>query len=314
MVLSEILTRDCILVPMNAETLEEATGLLFQRLESARILEHGTGTRLTGEFLSGVRGEVVRVNEWMVLLAAQTSRIERLVGCLGSAPIPFDLGDLGQGGTASALLLLLTPRRVSPLKIQAIPALSRFFRNKENAQRLRAASTPGEIVAFPDFMELEVQDQLLVGDGLTPLKYRVYPETPLAEVVGLMVRQGIRAVPVVGDKLEFLGLITASDAIKVLMPERISGSKGSREVGTVPAREVMSRSVMCISEDQSLVEAANLIVNKGVSQVPVVRGGELVGFLTAETALQLLHEPWDLLEKREGSDKAPRAPGEGSKE
>jgi len=33
------------------------------------------------------------------------------------------------------------------------------------------------------------------------------------------------------------------------------------------------------------------MVNKGVNQVPVVRGGELVGFLSAETALQLLYRP-----------------------
>jgi predicted transcriptional regulator len=64
-----------------------------------------------------------------------------------------------------------------------------------------------------------------------------------------------------------------------------------KEMGSLMAREIMTRSVMCISEDQSMVEAANLMVNKGVSQVPVVRGGELVGFLTAETALQLLYDP-----------------------
>ncbi len=45
--------------------------------------------------------------------------------------------------------------------------------------------------------------------------------------------------------------------------------------------------------DQSLVEAANLIVNKGVTQVPVVRGGELVGFLSAQMALRLLAEPYE---------------------
>ena len=57
------------------------------------------------------------------------------------------------------------------------------------------------------------------------------------------------------------------------------------------AREVMVRSIMCISEDQSLVEAANLMVNKGVSQLPVVRGGELVGFLSVDSALHLLFGP-----------------------
>jgi CBS domain-containing protein len=291
MKLSEIVSREEILVSMEAETLEEAVGLLFQRLEASRILDSGVGTRLAGEFFSKARGEVVRVNEWVVLVAAQTGQVERLVGSFGSAQDSFDLGDHGEGGTASVLLLLLTPRGVSPLKIQAIPALSRFFRNKENAARLRDAVTPQDVFSFSAMMDLEVQDQLLVADGLTPLVYRVFPDTPLSEVVGLMVRQGVRAVPVVGEKLEFLGILTSSDAIRYLVPERLAGSQGGKEMGNLPAREVMTRSVMCISEDQSLVEAANLMVNKGVSQVPVVRGGELIGFLTVETALQLLYTP-----------------------
>lgn len=291
MLLSQIVSRDQILVPLEAETLEEAVGLLFHQLESSRALVHGAGTRLAGEFLSGVRGEVVRVNEWVVLLAAQTNQVESLVGCLGSAAEPFDLGDRGEGGTASILLLLLTPRRVSPLKIQAIPALSRFFRDKGNMDRVRNARSQSQILALSEFMELEVQDQLLVADGLTPLEYRVYPDTPLSEVVGLMVRQGIGSVPVVGEKLEFLGLISSADAIRYLVPERLAGSKGPKGAGSLLAREIMKRSVMCISDDQSLIEAANLIVNKGVTHVPVVRGGELVGFLSAQTALQLLAEP-----------------------
>ena len=291
MIVSEIVSRDQILVPMDAETLEEAVGLLFDQLESSRILERGTGVRLAGEFYSGTRGELVRVNEGLVLLSVQTHHVRTMVGCLGSAPFAFDLGDLGEGGTASILLLLLTPRRIAPLKIQAIPALSRFFRDKENEARLRDAGHAREILSFSEFMNLEIQDQLLVADGLIPLKYRVYPETPLSEIAGLMVRQGIRAVPVVGEKLDFLGLITTGDAMRYLVPERLTGGGGPKKMGSLKAREIMTRAVMCISEDQSLVEAANLMVNKGVSQVPVVRGGELVGFLTAETALQLLFDP-----------------------
>jgi len=291
MLLSEIVSQDRIMVPLEAETLEEAVGLLFLQLETSETLEQGVGTRLAAEFLSGARGEVVRVNEWAVLLAAQTNRVDSLVGALGSAPAPFDLGDRGEGGTASILFLLLTPRRVSPLKIQAIPALTRFFRDKENVASVRDATTEKDIVGLRGFMNLEVQDQLLVADGLDPLEYRVYADTPLDEVVGLMVRQGLGAVPVVGEKLEFLGLITSAEAIRYMVPERLTGAQEARALGELNAREVMTRSVMCISDDQSLVEAANLMVNKGVNQVPVVRGGELVGFLSAETALQLLYRP-----------------------
>lgn len=291
MLLSEIVSRDRVLVPLEADTLEEAVGLLLHRLEASWTLSRGTGARLAAEFFARTRGEVFRVNEWVVLLAAQTSQVESLVGCIGSAPSAFDLGDHGEGGTASVALLLLTPRRVSPLKIQAIPALSRFFRDKENAARLRDASTAQEILSFSGFMNLEVQDQLLVADGMAPLKYRVYPDTPLSEVVGLMVRQGLQSVPVVGEKLEFLGLISSGDAMRFLVPEHLTGTGSPESMRTLPAREIMRRSVMCVSEDQTLVEAANLMVNKGVTQLPVVRGGELVGLLNGEATLQLLYDP-----------------------
>jgi len=290
MKLSEILSGDLVQVPLEAETLDEAIGLLCNRFETSGTLPKGAGTRLAGEFFSGARGEILRVNEWVILAAASTSNVGKVTGALGLAPEPFHLGG-DEGGTGSVLLLILTPRRVSPLKLQAIPTLSRFLREKENAARLKGCSSATEVSSFSEFMELEVQDQLLVSDGLSPLKYRVYADTPLSEVAGLMVRQGIRAVPVVGEKLDFLGLITSGDAIRNLLPGRITGATEAKEGNLMPAREVMTRSIMCISEDQSLVEAANLMVNKSVSQLPVVRAGELVGFLTIETALQLLFGP-----------------------
>ncbi len=288
MKLSQILSRERIQVPLDAESLEEAIGLLCHGLESSGTLPEGAGTRLAGEFFSGARGEVIRVNEWVILAAARWDEAGQLTGSLGLSRVPFDMGGEGEGGTASVLLLILTPRRVSPLKLQAIPALSRFLREKEHAKRLKESLTPSQVTGFHAFMELEVQDQLLVGDGLTALKYRVYPDTTLSEVVGLMIRRGVRAVPVVGEKLEFLGLITSTDALAKLLPSRITGEKETGEADSIRARDVMTRSIMCISEDQSLVEAANLMVNKGVSQLPVVREGELVGFLAVETAVQLL--------------------------
>ena len=50
----------------------------------------------------------------------------------------------------------------------------------------------------------------------------------------------------------------------------------------------MSRSVLCVSEDQSLVDAANTMVNRGVEQLPVVREGELVGSIDRASVLELL--------------------------
>jgi CBS domain-containing protein len=51
----------------------------------------------------------------------------------------------------------------------------------------------------------------------------------------------------------------------------------------------MTRSVLCVSEGQALVEAANMMVNRDVEQLPVVREGELVGFVTRDSILRALY-------------------------
>jgi CBS domain-containing protein len=50
----------------------------------------------------------------------------------------------------------------------------------------------------------------------------------------------------------------------------------------------MTRAVLCVSEDQELREVAQLMVNRDVEQLPVVRDGQLVGFITRDSVLAAL--------------------------
>jgi CBS domain-containing protein len=142
--------------------------------------------------------------------------------------------------------------------------------------------------AFTDALNAELHGRLLVEDALTPVRFRVYPDTALVAVIDLIVRHGLDRVPVVGEAHELLGVITAGDVLQELLPRwRSGGEKPSAPTDAV-AREVMQRSVMCVSEDQSLVDAANLMVNRDVNALPVVREGVLVGFLHRDTVLKAL--------------------------
>ena len=131
---------------------------------------------------------------------------------------------------------------------------------------------------------------LLVEHALEAAKYRVYPDTPLSEVVDLMVRREIRAVPVVGESYEVLGIITTGDALDRLLRES-PGDEGEGEAGNevLTAREVMTRAVLCVSESQKLTDAARMMVNRDVDQLPVVRDGELIGLITRDAVLSALH-------------------------
>jgi FOG: CBS domain len=45
-------------------------------------------------------------------------------------------------------------------------------------------------------------------------------------------------------------------------------------------RDAMARSVFCVSEDQTVADAAHLLTSRDVERVPVVAEGLLRGFLT----------------------------------
>lgn len=138
-------------------------------------------------------------------------------------------------------------------------------------------------------------DDSLVEDAMQTAKYRVYADTPLREVVDLMIRRSLRAVPVVGERYEVLGIITTGDALARVLAER-PATGGGEEGGAAPitARDVMTRAVLCVSETQPLTDAARMMVNRKVEQLPVVRDGELVGVITRNAVLRALHgEPHD---------------------
>jgi len=289
MKLTELLTADRIQVPMEARDLRGAIASVAERLVEGGDLAGEAVSEVGREVLSGEGGDLVRVNEAILLGAAETEGVDDLTVALGVSPTPFRVDDRGGKGEvtlARSIVLVLSPRRISNLRVQAIPTLVRFFRDSNHARTVLQAENAQDVLGIEDLDIVEVHDRLLVADALTPLQYRVYPDTPMEEVVDLMIRRNLHAVPVVGESHEVLGILTAGDALEHLLPRKLGG-EGQNE-GPSQARDVMSRSVLCVSEDQPLVEAANTMINKKVAQLPVVREGELIGFLTRETVLRQL--------------------------
>ena len=122
--------------------------------------------------------------------------------------------------------------------------------------------------------------RLRVADALVPLDTHVGPESPLADVLDIMSRRAVSAVAVVGDSGQVLGILTTGDALRLFLKE---GAKS-----TVAARDVMTRAVLCVTEEQELLDAARVMVQKNLRQLPVVREGAVLGFVTRESVLHVL--------------------------
>lgn len=134
-----------------------------------------------------------------------------------------------------------------------------------------------------------MDEALRVEHAVTAFSYRIYPDTPFHEVLDLMIRRELHAVPVVGENYEVLGIITTGDALHALLKGGGARPAGDDDAQLV-ARDVMTRTVLCVSEDQLLAEAAQMMANRDVEQLPVVRDGSLIGFLTRDSVLRALRD------------------------
>lgn len=210
--------------------------------------------------------------------------------------------DLGHEQVDPGLVLGLPSPASGPGKLTWIawglerPAVNLFLasvlrRFTSQVRRAVRDGAPAAALASPELRDSEIEANVRVEHVLTPLSYRVYPDTPVAEVQNLMLRRDVAAVPVVGESLEVLGLITASDILPHAMPGGEGGEGGERRRPPTLARHVMTRSVFCVSDGESLVEAGRALVARNLAQLPVVRGGEIVGFLERATVMRAFLGP-----------------------
>jgi acetoin utilization protein AcuB len=130
-------------------------------------------------------------------------------------------------------------------------------------------------------MEDYAMNTELVRNWMTPHPITITPQTALPEAQRLMLDYHIRRLPVV-DKDKLVGLVTWRDI------NRAQTSNGSTvslyELNfmqdRLTAREFMSPTVIIISPDATIGEAAGLMVKHKVGGLPVVEDGQLVGMIS----------------------------------
>ena len=295
MKLSELLVDAWVALPLEAADLGEALRELLRRVYHEGLLDEGLAEKLARDLAFGSKGEVVRVNESVVLVLGTLEALEGPSVAVGVSPAPFLVTAEGtpEQGRARAVVLILVPGKLNGARQDIVPILSKALRDPERTARLLRARTLEEIRGIRELMETEFHTRLLVEDALVGVKYRVYPATPMTEVVDLIVRRGVHAVPVVGERYEVLGILTSGDALEFLLSKGGARPGDSLGAPAATARDFMTRTVLCVSEEQALAEAANMMVNRDVEQLPVVREGELVGFVTRDSILRALHDARD---------------------
>lgn len=287
----ELFPRRRIHAPLEADTLRHAIHGMVERLAADGEIRDPAA--LQAQIEQNQWRDVVAVGPHVALPHLRTDAVDHLVTALAVAPRALQAHDAGIGIAPRVLALVLAPPDQAATYLQTLAVLARLFRDEDVVQRILEARSVDEVIAIPEVRGLTMQPRLAVKDIMTADVRSLDPDASARDAVDIFMQQGVRAVPVVGDKGEVLGVVTDRDVLRALIQaprSRESETAGGGSPRQVRVRDIMSRSVLCVSEDLGLEEAANTMVNKDVDRLPVVREGKLTGILTRGDIIRKLFE------------------------
>lgn len=292
--LTEVLRPEHVVAPLVAATAHDAVARLARTLvETGAVAAPEKLSRLFSE--ARVR-DLIRIGDRVLLPHLRTEAVTGLQVALGIAPRPVHVSPDEREGTAQVVVLVLAPPDAAGLYLQTVAALARALRSDETVDRLVMARSPAEALALPELREITIQPRLTVRDVMSPRVYRVSPDAPVRDALELISQHRLRAIPVVSEEREVLGIVSDRDLLRHLLPGVLRSGEGGGQsaaelTGETRVREVMSRSVICVSEDQAVSEVASLMIAKDLERLPVTSEGKLTGFLTRGDILRKMFGP-----------------------
>jgi CBS domain-containing protein len=140
------------------------------------------------------------------------------------------------------------------------------------------------------------------ADVMTTAVITVTPDTPVGEIVALLLRHGISGVPVVDAEGGVLGVVSEGDLLRraELGTEKQRGTWRTFFTGTArlageyvrshgrQARDVMTQDVVCVGPATTLEQIADLMEERHIKRVPVVAERKLVGIVSRKNLLRAL--------------------------
>jgi CBS domain-containing protein/mannitol/fructose-specific phosphotransferase system IIA component (Ntr-type) len=276
-----------IAVPLNATTLKGAVHEMLKRLSQQTTAIHDTAE--VEELLERSRPrDVVSVGRGVVLPHFRTEAVDHVVVSLGVAKQALDASGSGIDSAPRVVVLILAPPSAATLYLQTVAALARLLSDDDVVRSITHARSAQEIAQMPQLQKLYIEPQLRVRDVMSSEVTTISPSAPIRSVVDLMVERKVRAVVVVSENRQVLGILTEWDVMRAMLPHIPRVGEETEEEDDLIVRDVMTRSVLCVDEEMGLPEAVNLMINKNAEQCPVVDDGQLVGILLRSEIIRKL--------------------------
>ena len=122
----------------------------------------------------------------------------------------------------------------------------------------------------------------LVKDYMARTLVTFKPDTPVLDAVHVLVKNRIAGAPVVDDEGNLIGMLSELDCLKVALQAGYHGAYGG------PVRDYMSEGVQTVNLDMSIVDLAQVFIDKKYRRFPVTDNNRLVGQISRRDVLRAL--------------------------
>ena len=118
---------------------------------------------------------------------------------------------------------------------------------------------------------------LTVGQLMQDAMTVCTPRTDGSTIASLMTRRNFGSLPVVESDGTLVGIVSEYDLLQAMVE--------GRDLYKIVATEIMSAHPATVTEQQTLVQVAELFQDRYLTRVPVVRNNKLVGILARRDLL-----------------------------
>ena len=100
------------------------------------------------------------------------------------------------------------------------------------------------------------------------------PDSTVSEIADLMDLEDIGAVPILDDSYLLLGIVSERDIVRKLV-------KNGRDSDLVTAKDIMTKHIITVKKDTTLVEAVKLMKENNIRHLPIIdEDKKLVNFIS----------------------------------
>lgn len=189
------------------------------------------------------------------------------------------------------VFLIICPFDKNTIMIQARAALLKLW--LKYREQILMAKKPQDFMRIVEGSDIRLRREITAGDMMRAEIAKIYLDTTLEEIVGLMFSKAVGTLPVIDSEGHLEGVVSTGSIIRLALPEYVDRMPTLSFLRTaepfanilsrrkeITAKELMTKDFARVGSDTSIMEVLFIMARDKAQYVYVVDEGKLMGLIS----------------------------------